>query len=844
MSGKNSGALPQVRQTPEPSAGPRTPAQARPAPEAGPQAAPPAPAVGAAPEDPFGPLSGGRDRVWIGPALWAGLLLSVVLTLIAVTTDFRFRADASFVEKDADALRSALASRLAGNADYLRMLASERAAGTLDRAAFRARGTRYALDHPELLAFNWVDAASRIEDVAPLEGNEQVIGLHLVLPEPRRAADLARERRAPVYTRPFQAVQGATAFELWVPVLQGSELLGWLGEVYSCDRLLRHLTPGSISARNHVALVEPAGGALVELPDPQPFDDALGRSVALDPPGQLALRLAPHQPIRRPLGLALLGGLLAVLTCGMAYAMWALRRDARDRRRMEAASRRAGQVLRAVFDSAATAICAKDGEGRILLANRRFAQLYGIGPQPLVGRTLRELVPPALADRLAELDRRVLESGAPLEVEEALPVGGAIRVFLTAATPILDASGQTTGVCCGTTELTQRKALEEQLRRAQKMEVVGQVAGGVAHDFNNVLTAILGSATLLRDALATDPALAGEVEQIERACARAGGLTRQLLAFARRQVVEPVSVDLAERLGDLQAMLRRMVGAAIDLVILPAEGTWPTLIDPGQLEQVVANLVVNARDAMPDGGKLTLTTENQRLEEADLALGLPAGDFAVLVVKDTGTGVSALVREHLFEPFFSTKGKGKGTGLGLATCFGIVQQAGGAIEVTNEPAGGACFRVLLPRTRTPPSPRPGDRGAASLPRGTERVLLVEDEPMVRAATLRMLEALGYAVSVASNGEEALALAQRSATAFDLLLTDVVMPQMGGPELAARLRADRPALNVVYMSGYVDDALVCSELNERHAAFLQKPFTRAALATRVREALGSKGVPGK
>jgi CheY-like chemotaxis protein/two-component sensor histidine kinase len=382
-------------------------------------------------------------------------------------------------------------------------------------------------------------------------------------------------------------------------------------------------------------------------------------------------------------------------------------------------------------------------------------------------------------------------------------------------------------------------ALQEQLRQAQKMEAVGQLAGGIAHDFNNLLTVIKGYGQLSLLQLKENDPLWGNIQEIEKATERAVHLTRQLLAFSRRQILDLKVLDLNTLLKDLDKMLRRIIGEDIELVILLDGNLGRVKIDPGQIEQVILNLAVNARDAMPSGGKLTIETANVVLDEeyANTHVGVIPGHYVRLSVTDTGLGMSQEVKEKAFEPFFTTKDKGKGTGLGLSTVYGIVRQIGGNVWVYSEPEYGTTFKIYLPRVEEELDTPHGRDETDSLPRGSETVLLVEDEPLVRDLAHRLLNQQGYNVLEAANGVQALRVAQEHAGEnIHLLLTDVVMPQMGGKELADQLKMLRPDVKVLYTSGYTDDAIVHHGVLEPGTNFLQKPFSHKTLSHKVREAL--------
>jgi two-component system, cell cycle sensor histidine kinase and response regulator CckA len=379
---------------------------------------------------------------------------------------------------------------------------------------------------------------------------------------------------------------------------------------------------------------------------------------------------------------------------------------------------------------------------------------------------------------------------------------------------------------------------EEQLRQAQKMEAVGQLAGGVAHDFNNLLTAILSYCDLLLDEVRQGDPIRADVEQIRQAGQRAAGLTRQLLAFSRRQVLQPKVLSLNTVVADTDGMLRRLIGADIVLEMSYDPGLWYALADPGQIEQVLVNLVVNARDAMPHGGRLTVSTSNREYaaDSNTRPNGVRPGSYVALEVSDTGVGIEQANHARIFEPFFTTKDPGKGTGLGLSTVYGIVQQSGGHITVDSAPGRGAAFTVFLPR-HIGSEPAPVSKvDRRRLPGGTETLLLVEDEAAVRSSARRLLERQGYQVLEARHGADALRIVEESGRPIDLVVTDLVMPEMGGKELAERLRAHRPGLKVLFMSGYTEKAIAAGGVMPPNTGFVEKPFTVEQLMRRLREIL--------
>jgi nitrogen-specific signal transduction histidine kinase len=391
-------------------------------------------------------------------------------------------------------------------------------------------------------------------------------------------------------------------------------------------------------------------------------------------------------------------------------------------------------------------------------------------------------------------------------------------------------------------DVTERTNLENQLRHAQKMEAVGSLAGGVAHDFNNLLTAIMGHSALLLSQLDDSSSLHEDVAEIHRASERAALLTRQLLTFSRQQLLEPRVLELGQVVTRIQRMLGRTLGETIRIVTRLSADPLAVRADLSQLEQLILNLSINSRDAMPQGGTLTFETCAVRVDEQRRTLDLSPGEYAVLTVRDTGTGMDAVTRARIFEPFFTTKEHGRGTGLGLSTVYGIVKQAGGAIEVESSPGHGARFSVYFRREfETPSALEDAPHSAASL-RGSGEVLLVEDEPMVRNLLSETLLGAGFHVTTAANGKEALRRIEEDGLLLDILVTDVVMPGMSGPELASRVTKARPGIRVLYISGYTAEELGRREKLEPWESFLQKPFSPSALIRKIRTAIERPSPP--
>jgi two-component system cell cycle sensor histidine kinase/response regulator CckA len=472
---------------------------------------------------------------------------------------------------------------------------------------------------------------------------------------------------------------------------------------------------------------------------------------------------------------------------------------------------------------------------RFLEANQPAADLYGYSTEEFRSMTLSDLQPEQEVRQFLEqlhdssktppaTWRHRTKSGRAIDVEMAvheIQYGGRSAQLAV----LIDVTG--------------RGEMEEQLRQAQKMEAVGMLAGGVAHDFNNLLTIINGYTQLILNNLKPGDKNRHSAEQVMKAGERAAALTNQLLAFSRRQVLQLKVLDLNQAVASLGTMLQRLIGEDIDLRLELRPDLGRVSADPGQLEQVLMNLVINARDAMPQGGTLTIETANVHLDDsyAGRHLAVKPGSYILLAVSDTGLGMDEATKQRLFEPFFTTKPPGKGTGLGLSTVFGIVKQSGGSVEVYSEPGSGSSVKVYFPRVDQP-VPVEEEARKRQAPRGTETILLVEDDEMVRNLVRETLEREGYKVMGAADPLEAQRIAEGYRGKMQLLITDVVMPRLNGKELAKALVERRPELKVLYMSGYTDSAIVNSGILQKEVAFLQKPFTPAALTAKVRDVLES------
>ena len=508
-----------------------------------------------------------------------------------------------------------------------------------------------------------------------------------------------------------------------------------------------------------------------------------------------------------------------------------------ERRRSEEELRRNESILRLLFEHNPLPIWLHEIETeKFLRVNQAAVELYGYSAEEFEGIRISQIRPESQRDSGYDGEKRAEAKAGEREfwLHQAKD-GRTFEVELISHE--LEYAGKRVGLVVAQ-DISERRHLESQLRQAQKMEAVGRLAGGVAHDFNNLLMVIKGHSELLLNALDSSTQIARKVEQIDKSADRATALTRQLLAFSRRQVLQPQIINVNSIVEEMGKLLPRLIGEDIELVIRTAKSAGSVRADASQMEQVIMNLAVNARDAMPNGGKLVIETANADIEQTYTASHplMKPGPYVQLVVTDSGIGMDAETQAHIFEPFFTTKEKGKGTGLGLATVYGIVKQSGGFIWVYSELGKGTSFKIYLPRVGQTEEHGATPRAAAELPMGTETVLLTEDEQDVREIARQFLESGGYRVIEAKNGAEAIRLAAEHRGRIQLLVTDMVMPGMTGQELASRLQREHPGLNVVFMSGYSEHAATEMADADPSVRLLTKPFSRAAILRTVREIL--------
>jgi PAS domain S-box-containing protein len=512
-------------------------------------------------------------------------------------------------------------------------------------------------------------------------------------------------------------------------------------------------------------------------------------------------------------------------------------RDATMRKQLEAAERTAKDMLKAVVDASPVAIVCLSTDRRIMIWSRAAEQIFGYRAEEVLSQSYM-LVPPGGEAEFDALFKRAMAGETLRDIRIVRQRKGGALVDISFDAAALHGPGGIKGIAYALTDITERNKLEQQLRQSQKMDAIGQLTGGVAHDFNNMLTAITGTIDILAEAVADKPELAAIAKLISEAADRGAELTSRLLAFARKQPLQPVSTDCNESVTEVGKLLQPTMGENIDIEWKLFAEAWPAIVDPGQLVTALLNLAVNARDAMPEGGKLTLETANVILDEdyARQHSEVTAGPYVMVAVSDTGPGIPPAIREKVFEPFFTTKGVGKGTGLGLSMVYGFVKQSGGHIKLYSEQGQGTTFKIYLPRADQHQESATSSSTGADVVQGSETILVVEDDPIVRASVTTQLTSLGYSVVLATNAADALNLIN-DGVAFDLLFTDLIMPgTMNGDQLAKEAAKHRSSLKVLFTSGYTESSVIHHGRLDPSMLLLAKPYRKADLARMVREAL--------
>lgn len=564
-----------------------------------------------------------------------------------------------------------------------------------------------------------------------------------------------------------------------------------------------------------------------------------------------ALLLIPRVDVRvfveQPEQARLIGALVAFALFALSSATLLLARTLmRTQGEAEMMEREAEEALkeserkyRDLFEQSTLPMAKAAQDGRILLSNRKFQELTGYSEEELTGkmRVTDVMAPDAVDAVLRYHEGRRKGEDVPTRYESAIMTKGGQRRNVVITTGLISGSDEDITFM---EDITEHKHLEVQLQESQKMDALGRLAAGIAHDFNNLMTAIIGYSDLLLSAMEEQDPMRREIEVIKSAGERAALLTGHLQTFSRKQVMQPRVIELGDLVSGMREMLTRVIGEDIELATHVEADTGRVKADPARLEQVIMNLAINAREAMPEGGRLGIETKNVHLDEkyAREHPGVEPGFYVMLAVRDTGIGMDDETLSRIFEPFFTTKKKGEGLGMGLSTAYGIVKQSGGSMNVFTELGGGSAFTIYLPREEEPAEVSNLEAAPAESTYGSETVLVVEDDGAVRDIVCRILQSNGYSVLKAHSGEEALKISEKHEAPIHLLVSDVILPYLGGPTLAKRLAAARPELKVLFMSGYADDRVVRQGVLEPGLAFLLKPFTADILARKVRDVLGA------
>jgi PAS domain S-box-containing protein len=706
-----------------------------------------------------------------------------------------------------------------------------------DTAIFRLRAEGLISQFPDFQAVNWIDAHGIIRLVVPLRGNEGALGRSLAQhPDPGVPLALSRaiEDGGPHRTGIITLLQGGRGFACYYRNTNAAgRTVGVVNGVFRVERLLDACLPeDNLRRRYNISLITDTRQVAYEVHRDRVLPEGIRPAqlpVTIIDPGwtfQMVPTRAYLQALASPFEdlLPWLGHLFSLLTALLTWYLFTLRRK----------GRRGEARYRELFQSSLDGVFILDRHSKLVEANPAALAIFGYQRAEVLFQPISRLG--QNRDKLLQLQQVLRAEGAirRREVNFFNRHGREICCLLS-ATVRRNESGGFEGVMGILSDITEHQQTREQLRQAQKMEAIGHLAGGVAHDFNNLLTVISGNCELAMMQLGEDNPARIELREIRTTSGRAANLTRQLLAFSRKQVIQPRLLNANDTLHDMDRMLRRIIGETIELGCELHPAAWTVRVDPAQLEQVIVNLAVNARDAMEKGGRLTIRTCNETADDLDPGSGVSPGDYLVIEISDTGCGMPPDVVEHIFEPFFTTKPEGVGTGLGLATVYGIIHQSEGHVQVRSALGEGTTFRILLPRQHSVPVEE-REKCQREIPGGSETLLVVEDEPAVRRMTVDSLKRQGYTVHEAGNGRMALELARRLGAEINLVVSDVVMPEMGGVEFVSQLRQLRPDMPVLFLSGYSEEAIRRHGELQADARLLQKPFDLHELHSHVRELL--------
>ncbi len=766
-------------------------------------------------------------------AAWSAMLLAGLAFVMWQNLERReWRERARDTSLATAAFTQSLTSRLSIRGSALQRFAERWSIyGAPTQAQWEQEARLILRDFPELIAVVYADADYIIRWRVARDGRQQLIGTSLGTDDGRIDVYRDAERRKTVRLTPaIDLRSGGLGIAYVVPVHANEKLVGYFTTSVRADEILAStgdlaLADFGVSVRDGHALLagqERPASLPAFVPQEVAQFDALGQpwTVTVWPQQSYLKRTRSLLPLA-----IMLMGLLASALVGAAFVQ--ARRGIVNRQHARMLSERLEGTLESISDGFYTL----DRDWRFVFVNTEMERLVLRKRHEMIGRVIWDVFEGLEGSAFQRNYERALSECVTVSFEEYYPLLG--KWFEVRAYPSAD------GLAVYFRDVSERKVLVEQLRRSQQLESLGQLTGGVAHDFNNLLTVILGNADVLSEQLAGQPRLKALADMMAGAAQRGAGLTQRLLAFARKQALEPKVVDINRLVADMDAMLRRTLGEHIQIEFTRGAGLWPALIDPAQLDNALLNLCLNARDAMPEGGRLTIETANMYLSQtyADRYSEVQPGQYVMLAVTDSGCGISAEHMERVFEPFFTTKEPGKGTGLGLAMIYGFVKQSGGHVNIYSEPGQGTTVKLYLPRAPIDAAAEDLARASAPVAGGLEAVLLVEDDELVRRFAHDQLVSLGYQVMQAGNGAQALEIIGSDAP-IDLLFTDVVMPGMSGRELADAALKLRPGLKVLYTSGYTDNAIVHHGRLDPGAHLLSKPYRRDELARKLRLVLGA------
>jgi len=789
-------------------------------------------------------IVGPGARLWSGPLLLMVTFLSALTALMGSVNQWSQRQSRAELLQSTDFTIATIQESFNHDLEHLLMIAADSPDITTLQSTSGGYFTDLVVSGRGVNSMTLVEIDRPMVAVAEYRKPGDARTGSVVAPDRLSMMDSLVETGNPGFSDPYVGTDGACYFDLVVPVSGASETIGAIVATYSCLEVMNNLVPQSIIRDHWIRMVTEDGDELVVMEQNQRVrSNQVWQAPLLLSRSGIWLRFSPYQQVFWRWNLLLLMGICFILAIGISVVWGRSNIVSYLRKRAEISLRVSEERYRNLVEYSPLAVLVIQHD-QLVFSNQAASVLFTASPgNQLSGYRLQELVHEDFHDRVGSLLGRILLDGKGDQLDEVKLIKQDGREVDAQITAIPFTYQDRAAIQLIIHDLTERNQAQEalrvselQLRQSQKMEAIGRLAGGISHDFNNVLTAITGYSELMIQKMEADDPMLKSVREIEKSAQRASDLTSQLLAFSKQQELQPEVLDLNLVLRDMKGMLKRLLDADVSLEIRDYPEPMFLKVDRGQLTQVVVNLVVNAHQAMPQGGSLIIDLQGVEVDETGMRIGkgVETGSYVVLGVSDTGVGMDAETKRQVFEPFFTTKSDG--TGLGLSTVYGIVSQSGGVIHLYSEYGEGTTFRLYFPRERTSEIADTGPGKKGTMPTGTENILLAEDDDSVRALACEILQSHGYTVFDARNATEAIRILQRNPSRIDLLLTDMVMPGMNGSELAAKIRQTLPVLKIIYCSGYADSALKQRGLLPADGVFIQKPFTMHSLLTRVREVL--------